>query len=151
VKVWPTPCRPRNCDNGTQLRSLYGQTRLREHPEHHRFARFAPKNGRTIYSPFWNRRIVAGGTRQHGHSPDSWFLPETYPKSGPFPPPALPGFYGTTSLSATPHGPACPSRASGWQALPATVGVSRVASDLLVQTCRRPYPGGNAGSVVARM
>jgi len=33
---------------------------------------------------------------------------------GPFPPPALPGFPGTTGLSATPHGPACPSRASGW-------------------------------------
>jgi len=37
------------------------------------------------------------------------------PKSGPFPPPTLLGFYGTTSLSATPHGPACPSRASGWE------------------------------------
>jgi len=35
-------------------------------------------------------------------------------KSGPFPPPALPGFDGTAGLSATPHGPACPSRASGW-------------------------------------
>jgi hypothetical protein len=35
-------------------------------------------------------------------------------KSGSFPPPALPGFVGTTSLSATPRGPACPSRASGW-------------------------------------
>src|SRR6202011_2179439 len=33
---------------------------------------------------------------------------------GPFPPPALPGFIGTTSLSATPGRPACPSRASGW-------------------------------------
>jgi hypothetical protein len=30
-----------------------------------------------------------------------------------FPPPALPGFSGTTSLSATPARPACPSRASG--------------------------------------
>ena len=34
--------------------------------------------------------------------------------SGPFPPPELPGFLGTTSLSATPGGPAWPSRASGW-------------------------------------
>ena len=38
---------------------------------------------------------------------------QALPKSGPFPPPALPGFTGTTSLSATPYGPACPSRASG--------------------------------------
>jgi hypothetical protein len=67
------------------------------------------------------------------------------PKSGPFPPPALPGFVGTTSLSATPRGPACPSRASGWEARPPTAGVSRVAWLLLMQTCRRHYPGGNAG------
>ena len=39
-------------------------------------------------------------------------------KSGPFPPPALPGFVGTTDLSATPHGPACPSRASSWSVGP---------------------------------
>src|SRR6202047_5343413 len=37
--------------------------------------------------------------------------------SGPFPPPALPGFRGTTNLSATPGRPACPSRASGWSSL----------------------------------
>ena len=40
----------------------------------------------------------------------------TLPKSGSFPPPALPGFIGPTSLSATSHAPACPSRASGWEA-----------------------------------
>ncbi len=32
---------------------------------------------------------------------------------GPFPRPALPGVDGTTGLSATPGGPAYPSRASG--------------------------------------
>src|SRR5206468_7084172 len=36
---------------------------------------------------------------------------------GPFPPPALPGFNGTTNLSVTPRRPACPSRASGWSSL----------------------------------
>jgi hypothetical protein len=35
--------------------------------------------------------------------------------SGPFPRPALPGVLGTTGLSATPGGPAWPSRASGWE------------------------------------
>ena len=35
--------------------------------------------------------------------------------SGPFPRPALPGVRGTAGLSATPPGPACPSRASGWR------------------------------------
>ena len=34
-----------------------------------------------------------------------------------FPPPELPGFSGTTNLSATPRRPACPSRASGWSLL----------------------------------
>jgi hypothetical protein len=34
--------------------------------------------------------------------------------SGPFPPPELPGFLGTTSPSATPGGPTCPSREFGW-------------------------------------
>src|SRR6185437_8328527 len=47
------------------------------------------------------------------HSP--WPSPRRAPflNSGPFPPPELLGFPGTTSLSATPGGPACPSRASG--------------------------------------
>ena len=40
--------------------------------------------------------------------------------SGPFPPPALPGFAGTTNPSATPDSPACPSRASGCGLLPRT-------------------------------
>src|SRR6202042_618354 len=38
------------------------------------------------------------------------------------PPPALPGFSGTTNLSATPRRPACPSRASGWSSLTALWG-----------------------------
>ena len=39
-----------------------------------------------------------------------------YPKSGPFPPRTLLRFVGTTNLSVTPNGPACPSRPSGWKA-----------------------------------
>jgi hypothetical protein len=48
--------------------------------------------------------------------------------SGPFPRPALPGVRGTTSLSATPPGPACPSRASG--------GRSRASAELGFPCCR---------------
>src|SRR2546425_7460354 len=48
------------------------------------------------------------------------------------------------SLSDSPRGPACPSRASGWVTHPPP-GVSRVARGLRVQTCRRPYLGGTAG------
>jgi hypothetical protein len=66
--------------------------------------------------------------------------------SGPFPPPELPGFLGTTSLSVTPVGPACPSRASGWESRAPTDGVSRVAVVLRMSACRRHYPGGTPGS-----
>jgi hypothetical protein len=48
------------------------------------------------------------------HSPRPFPRRAPFLNSGPFPPPELPGFPGTTSLSATPCGPACPSRASGW-------------------------------------
>ena len=41
-------------------------------------------------------------------------LPVSLSTQGPFPPPALPGFLGNTGPSATPTGPACPSRDSGW-------------------------------------
>src|SRR5438046_8813095 len=64
---------------------------------------------------------------------------------GPFPPPELPGFVGTTSLSVTPVGPACPSRASGWESRAPADGVSRVALVLRVLACRRHYPGGTPG------
>ncbi len=54
------------------------------------------------------------------------------PEVRPLPSTGVTRLRGTTSLSATPHGPACPSRASGWHA-PATAGVSRVAS---ISLCR---------------
>src|SRR5262249_10646080 len=65
---------------------------------------------------------------------------------GPFPPPALPSLDGTMGLSDSPSGPACPSRASGWLT-PPPPGVSRVASVLRVQACRRHYPGGTVAGI----
>jgi hypothetical protein len=65
--------------------------------------------------------------------------------SGPFPRPALPGVLGTTGLSATPGGPAWPSRASGWGHAPTARGFPCCVGSPL-QTCRRHYPGGTAGS-----
>src|SRR5260370_40726243 len=47
-------------------------------------------------------------------------------------------------LSDSPGGPAYPSRVSGWLTLPPP-RVSRVASELRVQSCRRHYPGGTTG------
>jgi hypothetical protein len=48
------------------------------------------------------------------HSPCPFPRRATSLNSGPFPPPELPGFPGTTNLSATPNGPAWPSRESSW-------------------------------------
>ncbi len=76
---------------------------------------------------------------------------------GPFPPPALPGLFGTTDLSATPVRPACPSRASGWvlshaQGLPVlltppscahalvTTPADRRRASLVPRRHRRPSP-----------
>jgi len=50
---------------------------------------------------------------------------------GSFPPPALPGFSGTTSLSATPRRPTYPSPEFGWSS-PTTPRASRVACAFLV-------------------
>ena len=63
----------------------------------------------------------------------------TFPKSGPFPPPELPGFSGITGLSATPHGPACPSRVAGCWLVPAPLGFP-VLRESPVPTCLRPLP-----------
>ena len=80
------------------------------------------------------------------------------PNSGPFPPPALPGFQGTMSLSDSPRGPArrltpVPrGRPVGFRALQhaSTAWGLPCCGDLLAQTCRRHYPGGIAGGFVAR-
>src|SRR3954470_7636834 len=66
--------------------------------------------------------------------------------SGPFPPPALPGLIGTSGLSATPGGPACPSRASGCGPLTRTAWGFPCCLGSPLRTCRRQYPGGTAGS-----
>jgi hypothetical protein len=65
--------------------------------------------------------------------------------SGPFPRPALPGVLGTPGLSATPGGPAWPSRASGWGHAPTARGFPCCVGSPL-QACRRHCPGGTAGS-----
>ena len=56
------------------------------------------------------------------HSPWPFPRQSSFLNSGPFPPPELPGFNGTTSLSATRCGPACPSRASGWDLASLRIG-----------------------------
>jgi hypothetical protein len=66
--------------------------------------------------------------------------------SGPFPRPELPGFVGTAGLSATPAGPACPSRASGCGPLTRTAWGFPCCVGSPLRTCRRQYPGGTAGS-----
>ena len=90
---------------------------------------------------------MGGGGRLIANLPALMPLRTSVLNSGPFPRPALPGVLGTTGLSATPLGPACPSRAS-------RLGVTRLHRRGLpvlrrfsvCQTCRRQYPGGTTGS-----
>src|SRR5262249_29079270 len=91
-------------------------------------------------------RTFAGGTRLTPISRLSPLRALTL-NQGPFPPPGLAGFHGTMGLSDTSDSPTCPSRPSGWESRLPPSEVSRVASDLPVQTCRRHYPGGTTGGV----
>jgi len=69
---------------------------------------------------------------------------------GPFPPPALPGFFGTTSLSATLDGPACLSRGPGWGARLPTARASRVPTS--PSACMpAPLPRRNPPGAVAHL
>src|SRR5450755_1713564 len=88
-----------------------------------------------------------GGSRQHGHSPDSEPLPERSRSQAPF----LHRHYPASSvLRACPPPPTARPVPRGRPVGPkTTAGVSRVAADLLVQTCCRPYPGGTAGGIVS--
>jgi hypothetical protein len=65
--------------------------------------------------------------------------------SGPFPPPALPGFPGLTGPSAIPKGRVQPSRVSRWVLTSPTVEDFPCRVVLSVHTCRRQYPGEASG------
>ena len=92
-------------------------------------------------SSFRDRPVLNGVDRQ-SQSPDCWSLPGTCQKSGSFPPPALPGFISTTSLSATPKRPSLLLTESWLRATTSHRGASRVACRFLFHTCHRPDPGG---------
>jgi hypothetical protein len=64
---------------------------------------------------------------------------------GRFPPPALPGFIGTTNPSVNPSRPACPSRASGWASRSPTPWAFPCCAVFLFHACHRHYPGGTSG------
>ncbi len=83
---------------------------------------------------------VPGRLGSH-QSPSPFLLLAPLSNQGPFPPPALPGFPGTTGLSATPTGPACPSRGSGWRVPRHRRGFPCCVHPPFC-ACRRHYPGG---------
>ena len=68
------------------------------------------------------------------------FLPVSLSNQGSFPPPALPGFLGTPSPSATLPARPAPRGGPGWSVL-STGRASRVAAIPLFHACRRHYPG----------
>ncbi len=86
------------------------------------------------------------GSRQ---SPSPFLLLVPLSNPGPFPPPALPGFPGTPGLSATPYGPACPSRGSGWHVPRHRRGFPCCVHPPLLRAAAIP-PAEPAGARVAR-
>ena len=68
---------------------------------------------------------------------------------GPFPPPALPGFSGTTDPSATLTARPAP-RGVPVDVCPISIRASRVAAFFLFHACQRHYPDGS-GSVPASL
>ena len=66
--------------------------------------------------------------------------------SGPFPPPALPGFVGSTDPSATPSGPIWPSRASGCGSDPHHLRLPVLRRISVYRHAVAKYPGGTTGS-----
>src|SRR5205807_6361625 len=89
---------------------------------------------------------TARGVLDRTVTPRLWVTSTTRPKSGPFPPPALPGFHGTTSLSATPRRPDR-SLAGGRLGRRPTAGASRVCVVVLCRHAVATTPvGPQAGS-----
>ena len=74
-------------------------------------------------------------------------LPALFPDQGSFPPPALPGFSGTATLSATHKGPVprLTAQPLASSAPPATPRGFPCCTRSLFRTCRRHYPGGTVG------
>ena len=99
------------------------------------------------YSSFRDRRTVGWVARPYGQSPGSWSLPQRTRSQVP----SLHRHYpASTVLQTCPPplgGPACPSRASGWERHRPTAGASRVACRFPFHTCHRPYPGGTGRAV----
>jgi hypothetical protein len=93
----------------------------------------------------WSFRTLGGGNRLIANLPALMPLRTLTLNSGPFAPPALPGFNARTGLSATPGGPACPSRVSGWESRAPTSWGFPCCVRSPLPTCRRHYPGGIAG------
>jgi hypothetical protein len=94
----------------------------------------------------------SGVARPCGQSPGCWSLPQRTRSQVP----SLHRHYpASTVLRTCPPplgGPACPSRASGWERHRPTAGASRVACRFSLHTCHRQYPGGTgrASSLVTR-
>jgi hypothetical protein len=83
-----------------------------------------------------------GVARPCGQSPGCWSLPQRTRSQVP----SLHRHYpASTVLRTCPPplgGPACPSRASGWERHRPTAEASRVACRFPLHTCHRHYPGG---------
>ena len=87
---------------------------------------------------------MCGGNRQQGHSPDSSCF-RSAPEVRPLPSTDVTRLLRYYEPVRHPTRPGLSLAGVRLGDTPPTAGVSRVAWTFLVQTCRRQYPGGNAG------
>ena len=150
-----SPCRPSRASGATTGGAGHG-------PERRHIAdcrRFRP--GATASSsiharlpPSLSHVVPCGAPRLSGVARRSASIacrslrPAPLPDQGSFPPPALPGLIGTTTLSATPGAGSAPHSATVDRLrLPAAPRGFPCCTQPLFRTCRRHYPGGTVGCV----
>ena len=96
------------------------------------------------HSSFRGRRIFDGGSRQHGHSPDSWSLPQRTRSQAP----SLHRRYPASTVlwaCPTPQAARPVPRGRPVGACDHRLGSPVLRAISLCQTCRRHYPGGITG------
>ena len=114
-----SPCRPSRAPGATTGGADHGPGR-RQIRHHRQFADTSWTSSFAFTCGALRSSSTFGVARRKASIACRSLLPAPFPDQGSFPPPALPGFTGTTTLSATPGGRFRASRHHRWPAPPAS-------------------------------
>ena len=114
-----SPCRPSRASGTTTGGADHGPER-RQIRRHRQFADTSSTSSFAFTCGAFEAPRLFGVARRKASIACRSLLPAPFPDQGSFPPPALPGFTGTTTLSATPRGRFRASRHHRWPAPPAS-------------------------------